>query len=465
MDLSSDIGEMKRQMLEYINQSHKHFALALYQITSDINKLKNENEIFFKKCKQFFDKIDPFQLQDNLNNTLLSDVSQISSIKKENFPPKTRNNSTSKINIQNLVINKKVQIAKNFSKLRINTINSTNNISPEKMPCCSHKTISSTTSHNTSINTGTRVKTPNRIRIDSKSKLSPKKVKPTNQNSSTIINTNTSIIKPKKIQMSNNLNTKNSLNLYDNRKLSIVDIPSINALIPGGQKRDSSFEYLYGNNQKILLILAKADIVPINLRLLFLEPIQFVYSTNELKNDCITFLMKKKKELTFMKNEYVPFELSTTIQVMFCFITKKHENLFYNEYYSLQEESRDKKILSQLLNILGLVYNCNTISNEKCSLKETLFNLISHKRLQINNNQRVQVHNIIQKFPEINDDIYLGQQSQKNKLIVLLILLVREIHGYSLLTFNNPSLTPMICFDSYIKSLTEYQNEINKIQI
>ena len=94
MDLSSDIGEMKRQMLEYINQSHKHFALTLYQITSDINKLKNENEIFFKKCKQFFDKIDPFQFQDNLNNTLLSDVSQISSIKKENFPPKTRNNST-----------------------------------------------------------------------------------------------------------------------------------------------------------------------------------------------------------------------------------------------------------------------------------------------------------------------------------------------------------------------------------
>ena len=464
MDLSSDIGEMKRQMLEYINQSHKHFTLTLYQITNDINKLKSENEIFFKKCKQFFDKIDPFQLQDNLNNTLLSDVSQISAIKKENFPPKTRNNSSSKINIQNLVINKKVQIGKNFSKLRINTINSTSNISSEKMPCCSHKTISSTTSHNTSINAGTRVKTPNRIRIDSKNKLSPKKAKHT-LNSSNIINTNSSIIKPKKIQINNNLNTKNSLNIYDNRKLSIVDIPSTNSLIPGSKKRDSSFEYLYGNNQKILLILAKADVVPINLRLLFLEPIQFVYSSNDLKNDCMTFLMKKKKELTFMKNEYVPFEVSTTIQVMFCFISKKHENLFYNEYYSLQEELRDKKIINQLLNILGLVYNCNTISNEKCSLKETLFNLISHKRLQINNNQRVQVHNIIKEFPEINDDTYLGKQSQKNKLTVLLILLVREIYGYSLLTFNNPSLTPMICFDSYIKSLTEYQNEINKIQI
>ena len=479
MDIYTDINDIKRQMIEYVEQSHKHVTLSLMQITNEVNKLKSENELLLQRCKKYFSKLEPIQIHENLNGTFLSEVSQLSTIKKEHSPIKNRHsNASSKINIQNLVINKKVQIAKNFSKLRINTITNThsnisNNITNTIIPKGQYsnnqnKSTSPNTSFSTYTNSKHRIKTPNRIRIDTKQK--PKLNKPNfiihnNSHSNTNLST-----KPKRI-LPNNIKTTNSIN--DIRKLSIVDIPCVNEIVPKQQqigiatsdsntfikKRDSLFDYLYGNKQKAFLILAKSDIVPIHLRMLFVEPIQFVYSYANLKQDCLLFQLKQEKELTLMKKEFFMFSASTTIQVLFNFISKENENSFYNEYTSLPDSSSDKHVVNVLFNIIEMVFCYKGIMNKAHSMKETLLKLLSHKRLQITYAQVHKLHSIIKAHSDIISDAYLGMHAQRNKIYTLLLLIVREVYFYSLITFNNTSKTPMICFDSYINALNEYKNE------
>ena len=490
MDIYNDINDIKRHVIEYVEQSHKHVELSLVQIVNEVNKLKNENEMLLSKCKKFFNKIEPIQIHENLNGTFLSDVSQLSTIKKEHSPIKTRySNAASKINIQNLVINKKVQISKNFSKLRINTITNTNsNIIPTKHNYTTNqhnnnKSISPNTSftnnnnNNISSSSKYRIKTPNRIRIDTKPKTKLNKANYTthnnnNNNSSSNCNSNTNIIKPKRI-LPNNIKKTNSIN--DIRKLSIVDIPFINGIIPNTQhhidsntfiinkKRDNSIDYLYSNKQKAFLILAKSDILPIHLRMLFVEQIQFVYSYTNLKNDCLLFHLKQEKELTLMKKEFIMFTVSTTIQALFNFISKENEISFHNEYTSLPTSSNDKYVLNTLFTIIEMVFNYKGIVNNTHSIKETLLKLLSHKRLQITYTQVHALHLMIKEHSDILSDTYLGVLSQKNKIHTLLLLIVREVYLYLMIRFNNTDKTPMICFDAYINTLNEYKNEIEKI--
>ena len=491
MDIYNDINDIKRHVIEYVEQSHKHVELSLVQIVNEVNKLKNENEMLLSKCKKFFNKIEPIQIHENLNGTFLSDVSQLSTIKKEHSPIKTRySNAASKINIQNLVINKKVQISKNFSKLRINTITNTNsNIIPTKHNYTTNQhSNNKSTSPNTSFSNNNnnnnnsssskyRIKTPNRIRIDTKPKTKLNKANYTthnnnNNNSSSNCNSNTNIIKPKRI-LPNNIKKTNSIN--DIRKLSIVDIPFINGIIPNTQhhidsntfiinkKRDNSIDYLYSNKQKAFLILAKSDILPIHLRTLFVEQIQFVYNYTNLKNDCLLFHLKQEKELALMKKEFIMFTVSTTIQALFNFISKENEISFHNEYTSLPTSSNDKYVLNTLFTIIEMVFNYKGIVNNTHSIKETLLKLLSHKRLQITYTQVHALHLMIKEHSDILSDTYLGVLSQKNKIHTLLLLIVREVYLYSMIRFNNTDKTPMICFDAYINTLNEYKNEIEKI--
>ena len=487
MDIYNDINDIKRQVVEYVEQTHKHVEMSLVQIVNEVNKLKNENEMLLTKCKKFFNKIEPIQIHENLNGTFLSDVSQLSTIKKEHSPIKTRHsNAASKINIQNLVINKKVQISKNFSKLRINTITNTNsNIIPTKHHYTTtttnnnqHKSTSPNTSFTNNNNNNSsskyRIKTPNRIRIDTKPKTKLNKATYTthNNNNNNNSNSNTNIIKQKRM-FPNNIQKTNSIN--DIRKLSIVDIPCINGIIPNTQhhidsntfiinkKRDNSFDYLYGNKQKAFLILAKSDILPIHLRMLFVEQIQFVYSYTNLKNDCLLFNLKQEKELTLMKKEFIMFTVSTTIQALFNFISKENEISFHNEYTSLPTSSNDKYVLNTLFTIIEMVFSYKGIVNNTRSIKETLLKLLSHKRLQITYTQVHALHLMIKEHSDILSDAYLGVLSQKNKIHTLLLLIVREVYFYSLIRFTNTDKTPMICFDAYINTLNEYKNEIEKI--
>ena len=102
------------------------------------------------KCKMIFEKLETYS--ESLNGTILSDVSQLSSIQKKEIYSINKKNKSSKINIHNLVINKKVQIAKQFSKTKINSLsncpsekhNSTFNTiqasSKEKSPIIGNKT-------------------------------------------------------------------------------------------------------------------------------------------------------------------------------------------------------------------------------------------------------------------------------------------------------------------------------------
>lgn len=240
--------------------------------------MKQENEFIAAKCKTiylilllyigklFFDKFENYS--ESLNGTILSDITQISTTqKKEVKPIRANHKSSSKINIQNLVIHKKVQIGKQVSKVRINSISNT---SPDKHNK-SFNTIHATKEKNQPIS-NTR-KTPTKIRINSKVKnnLNSSYI---NNNASRVItttNTTTNHHFAKSIlfgKSHNKLKIKKNNSINDIRKLSIIDIPSINtpsntqigknAFYNQKRKKNSIFDFLYQKDQKLLLILAKS---------------------------------------------------------------------------------------------------------------------------------------------------------------------------------------------------------------
>ena len=118
-----------------------------------------------------------------------------------------------------------------------------------------------------------------------------------------------------------------------------------------------------------------------------------------------------------MKREFIMFTVSTTIQVLLNFISKENENSFHNEYTSLPDSSNDKHILNKLFNIIEMVFCYKGIINKTHSIKETLLNLLSHKRLQITYSQVHTLHSIIKEHSDIISDTYLGKLSQKIKCI------------------------------------------------
>lgn len=218
--------------------------------------------------KLFFERFENFS--ESLNGTILSDITQISSTQKKDVKPiRAKHKSSSKISIQNLVIHKKVQIGKQVSKVRINSISNT---SPDKNNK-SFNTIHTSKEKNQSISNPR--KTPTKIRINSKKKSSLNSSYINTDGPRVITTTNTSnhnfgksILFGKshnklKIKKNNSINGINDI-----RKLSIIDIPSINTSsnpqigkkAPNNQKRkkNSIFDFLYQKDQKLLLILAKS---------------------------------------------------------------------------------------------------------------------------------------------------------------------------------------------------------------
>ena len=120
MDSPSDLIELKRQLFDYFELSQKNINQKINLITNELDSLKKENEMICSKCKMIFEKLETYS--ESLNGTILSDVSQLSSIQKKEIYSINKKNKSSKINIHNLVINKKVQIAKQFSKTKIISI-------------------------------------------------------------------------------------------------------------------------------------------------------------------------------------------------------------------------------------------------------------------------------------------------------------------------------------------------------
>lgn len=239
MDTSFDLTEIKKQVFEFLELSQKTISTKIFSISKELDSLKKENEFIIQKCKAIFDKVECYP--ESLNNTFLSEVSRITNPKKQELHKRVLTNKSSKISIHNLVINKKVQIGKTFSKLRIG-----NSITPVK---------SANTSQNIRKSTS-----PN----ESKTSLHQAKIAHARMNfkKKDIINANgakkkgLNIAKDKVSPENGKTIQKNNI-INDIRKFSIIDIPG-DIQQKKKEKQSQMIDFIFGKEQKLMYILAKS---------------------------------------------------------------------------------------------------------------------------------------------------------------------------------------------------------------
>ena len=462
MDSPSDLIELKRQLFDYFELSQKNINKKINLITNELESLRKENEMICSKCKMVFEKLETYS--ESLNGTILSDVSQLSSIQKKEIYSIHKKNKSSKINIHNLVINKKVQIAKQFSKMKINTLSNC----PSEQHNRTFNTIQTNSKEKSPI---IGKKTPTKYRINSK-----------NRNSHSFLNasqlaTNSNSLN-NKLQKGLKIKKNNSIN--DIRKLSIIDIPSINTLINKTEsnsdpskkkpiKKNSLFDYLYQKDQKLYLILAQSNVLPIRLRKIFAKPIQFIYSNKDLLRDANTLYETKEKELSILHKDYIPFTLSLTSQFMLNFITKEQINAYLQEHSKLTDSKKDI-LIRNLFNILNIICKERIHSNLVCDLinlaitkynsfKSFLVNKLSSK-VSVNRNQLKAIHKVLESNPEMISDKSLKEFEDDN-ITLAIIVIIKDIYEYSLLELSNN--IPMICYIYYLEQLHNFKEDISTI--
>ena len=468
MDSPSDLIELKRQLFDYFELSQKNINQKINLITNELDSLKKENEMICSKCKLIFEKLETYS--ESLNGTILSDVSQLSSIQKKEIYSINKKNKSSKINIHNLVINKKVQIAKQFSKTKINSLSNC----PSEKHNSTFNTIQASSKEKSPI---IGKKTPTKYRIHSK-----------NRNSHSFLNasqltTNSNSLHNKmlmntKLQKGLKIKKNNSIN--DIRKLSIIDIPSINTLINTTEcisdtskkkpiKKNSLFDYLYQKDQKLYLILAQSSVLPIRLRKIFAKPIQFIYSNKDLLRDANTLYETKEKELSILHKDYIPFTLSLTSQFMLNFISKEQINKYLQEHSQLTDSTKDI-LIRNLFTILYIVCKESMHSNLVCDLinsaiskynsfKSFLVNKLSNK-VSVNRIQLETIHKILESNQDIISDKSL-KVFENDNITLAIIVIIKDIYEYSQLELSNN--IPMICYIYYLEQLHNFKEDINTI--
>ena len=460
MDSSCEINEIRKQITDYLESTQKKTNKKISVITEELDSLKMENEIMTTKIKILLEKLDNYQ--ESLNGTVLSDVIQPTSFPKKVITPIPKHKSSSKINIQNLVINKRVQIGKNFSKLKINNFHTTANVSP--------------TRNNYSFYN--RKKTPTKIQINSKNLYKSFTPTPINAINVTTHHTHSKSI----IESKNNkkIVLKKNNSISDIRKLSIIDIPSINALdITNNtevrdekkKKKNSLFDYLYQKEQKLLLILAKLNVLPISLRKIFAKPIQFIYSYQDLQRDANMLYELRMKELIEMKKDFVPFKLSMTSQFILNFITKEQENEYIQSHSSLSKENNKDLIIINTFTFLSIILNENSNTKNETTIVKDFFNQMGNvslkqyihehfnHKLSINSVQLNNINSIINSNKALLDDNEL-RHFEDDHITTLLLIIMKDIYHYSLSKINK---TEMICYLNLIESMKRYKDEINNI--
>lgn len=294
MEYAQDYLEIKKQLFELIEISNKSIKTKTLKINQELASLQKGNNlilfestmlyliIYIKLVKELIEKIDGLSFRTNV--TLVTEVS--SQLRNNNTinPKHKRNRSNkageSKINIQNLVINKKVQIGKNFSKLNISNISTSpnksinyqidqnyhplmrniSNFHPKKNASIIKMRIYSKNKTNTNL---TDTNMPEKNNSNNKSTIrdnqshgtfNQEDLDKSNGTISQILN-KTSDQKLKK----NPTGLKTSETNNDVRKLSIMDIPSIDMkdISLKNKNKKTMRNYLYSKNQKFYYVLAK----------------------------------------------------------------------------------------------------------------------------------------------------------------------------------------------------------------
>jgi hypothetical protein len=357
----------------------------------------------------------------------LNDVSQITQ------PYKTiqsRSKTPSKINIENVYINKKVQIGKNFSKLKI-AQNSISKPSSPLIPSNNYRKINrkifshhNSKNYNQSILNNTSFS--NKIKIIKKNKFSNELINHTIENSE------------KKEKSKRKLKE-----LRDNRKLSVMDIPSFS-----NDNYQNNVEKSHKDN--FCLILAKSNIIPIKLRLIFALKSKF-YSKEEILKDYQKLISLNSSNYLFYEREFKYFNPSKTIQCFLGFINKEKEIEFVKNHCKYNLNNENDVIIFNMFKILYILLNKEISSNDNDlikdffgkifeelkvnDLKSCILNIIcpnfTVSRVQLNT-----INMILRNFPKIVDNNYY-KSLENDQISFTISLFIKEIYIYSKKQFSN----------------------------
>ena len=292
-----------------------------------------------------------------------------------------------------------------------------------------------------------------------KIKILKKKIFPKISSDSTLNNTgnnspeNSEKNKIKKIIKSK---TKDFSLDIDNRKLSIMDIPSINQIN-------------YYNNkikfEKLFSILSKSNVLPFNLRLIF--SVKSKYSKEEILKDYQNYFNYKKNIYEKQEKEFILFKPSKTIQCLLGFLNKEDENEFIQKHSKYDSNNENETILFHTFQILYILLNKKIPDNENniiINLFQTIFkelNINTIKECILNkicNNLTLTkvelntINMILNTCPKIIQEEYL-KSIKKEKIVFPITLFIKELFEYSKKKFN---------FGNYMILYLYEKSELNK---
>ncbi len=366
-------------------------------------------------------------------------MSEISQTSNKNLSIHQRSKTPSKISIHNIYINKKVQIGKNFSKLKLDTKEKPNSpLLKNQMRKINRNKFTKNDINKTQdaifINPSNGKST--KIKVSNKNKF------PKISSDSTLNNTgnNSSENSEKnKIKKWTKSKTKDYSIDIDNRKLSIMDIPSINQInFYNRQKKLDSF----------FSILSKNNVLPFKLRLIF--SMKSKYSKEDILKDYHNYLNYKKDIYNKQEKEFILFKPSKTIQCLLGFINKEDENEFVKKHSQYDSNNENEVILFNIFKIFYIILNKKIPENDNDiiinffqkifkevnvnNIRGCLLNKIC-KNLTLSKVELNTINMVLNNSPKIIQDDYL-KSIEKEKIFFLIVLFIKELFEYSKKRFN-----------------------------
>ncbi len=366
-------------------------------------------------------------------------MSEISQTSNKNLSIHQRSKTPSKISIHNIYINKKVQIGKNFSKLKLDTKEKPNSpLLKNQMRKINRNKFTKNDINKTQdaifINPSNGKST--KIKVSNKNKF------PRISSDSTLNNTgnNSSENSEKnKIKKWTKSKTKDYSIDIDNRKLSIMDIPSINQInFYNRQKKLDSF----------FSILSKNNVLPFKLRLIF--SMKSKYSKEDILKDYHNYLNYKKDIYNKQEKEFILFKPSKTIQCLLGFINKEDENEFVKKHSQYDSNNENEVILFNIFKIFYIILNKKIPENDNDiiinffqkifkevnvnNIRGCLLNKIC-KNLTLSKVELNTINMVLNNSPKIIQDDYL-KSIEKEKIFFLIVLFIKELFEYSKKRFN-----------------------------
>ena len=411
MERFYSISEFKKQMLDYFELSRNNLEKKIHLVTNEINSIKKENIFLQNKFKDLISKLS--YNDETLTSSFLTDI--------QNKTISSHSKSPSKINIQNILINKKIFNNKQFSKLKIH-----HNKNDSKISLHANRKINrSFINHN-------QLNTENNSEQNKKKKVFPNFNKKAtfdinlnnhhniydNNNDNNNENNNNS-----SFNINNYINTNNQNNLIKpielkkltkeknhkifSTKFSITDIPQTTIKNNNENNNNNNINKNI-NKDKFFEILSKSNF--------FSPKIQNIF--NHLnKNSTLNKEKIVENYKIFMENK--KYKPSKTLQIMLNLIKIEDEKNLLN--YDFTNDNNNFKFVINAIKIIYIILNINIPNNNEDIIKNFFTEI--YKYLNINN--------IKELFDKIKDKI--------NNLEEIQIKSIKMIIDYGYLKNDNIS--------------------------